>query len=120
MSSSGCRWERVPRARLTLTLAGAGASLDTVFVTTEDFKPAGADPRDNTPPAPSRTQGEAVGGTGQVKLTWDKCEDADLHHYSVYCGADKTFKCDNSTLIRSVFRARSRMPAWPLVNLSTR
>ncbi|MFB3891483.1 MAG: hypothetical protein ACE15C_05605 [Phycisphaerae bacterium] len=96
---------QVPRARLTLKLSGSGASLDSVLATTEDFKPAGADPRDATPPAAVKNlKAELVPGKGEVKLTWDNCADADFHHYSIYCGAGKDFKCDNSTLIRSVFK----------------
>ena len=95
----------VPRARLTLKLTGVGASLDTVFATTEDFKPKGADPRDSTPPPAVKALNAAVDGEkGTVAISWDKSDAPDLHHYSVFAGETSDFKCDNSTVIRSVFK----------------
>jgi hypothetical protein len=79
--------------------------LDTVMLTTEDFTPASADPRDATPPAAvTGLKAELDKATRQVKLSWSASGEADLHHYSVYCGSDEGFPCDNSSIVRSVYK----------------
>lgn len=79
--------------------------LDTVMITTEDFVPASADPRDSTGPAAvTGLAATADGATKGVTLTWDQSKTPDLHHYSVYYGQDEDFACDNATVIRSVYK----------------
>ena len=80
--------------------------LDTVMITTEDFIPGSPDPRDSTPPAPVKTiVAKPDKAKGEVILAWTPVSDPDFHHYSVYCGTDRNFKCGNATLVRSVRKA---------------
>ncbi len=77
--------------------------LDLVLLTQEDFTPQAAYPADAI--APEHVKGlKAMVSGKQVRLSWMANPDADLHHYSVYCGDSPDFTCDNTTLIRSVLK----------------
>ncbi len=88
--------------------------LDLILLTRENFSPEATCPAD--PIAPAKVNGLKAYPTGkQVKLTWEPAEDADLHHYSVYCGDSPGFTCDNTTIIRSVLKTdiTDVLPAVP-------
>lgn len=77
--------------------------LDLVLLTGDDFIPKAPYPMDNVPP--KRVEGLIVRSKDkQIQLSWDPVNAPDLHHYSVYCGNKKDFRCDNETIIRSVFK----------------
>jgi len=79
--------------------------LDTVMITTEQFVPVSPDPRDTTPPEPVTGLTASVDSENKhVRLTWNPSKAADFHHYSIYCGAGEDFICDNSSVIRSVYK----------------
>jgi hypothetical protein len=92
-------------SKLRISSRDDGLKLDTVMITTEGFVPVAADPRDSTPPKPvENLKAQVKSDAGGVLLTWDECKDVDFHHYSVYCGSDRDFVCDNATVIRSVYK----------------
>lgn len=91
--------------KLEISSSDDGLKLDSVLMTTEDFVPAGSDPRDTTGPAAVTGLAANVDLANRyVTLQWDAVDAGDLHHYSVYCGSDANFPCDNSSLIRSVYK----------------
>lgn len=90
---------------ISISSADDGLKLDTVMITTEDFVPSGSDPRDTTaPPAVTGLATTVDHERGHVKLAWNANGAPDLHHYSVYCGNNEDFDCDNASLIRSVYK----------------
>jgi hypothetical protein len=75
--------------------------LDRILITTGDFKPHLKDPCDEKAPGTIGAL-RATNNGDIVKISWSPVSDRDLHHYSVYCGYDSSFVCDNKSIIRSV------------------
>jgi len=106
------QWMRLAEAEfgetdkpLQLSASADSLKLDTVMLTTERFTPSGKDPRDTTAPsAVSGLSARVDRGSKQVELSWQASQAPDLHHYSVYVGQSEDFPCDNSTVIRSVYK----------------
>ncbi|OGF50031.1 MAG: hypothetical protein A2231_07355 [Candidatus Firestonebacteria bacterium RIFOXYA2_FULL_40_8] len=88
---------------LTLTSRDENLMLDTIMLTSGSDIPTGKDPRDST--APEAVKGfKAVPARSAVALSWEANKEPDLNHYSIYCSTKEDFECDNSTLIRSVYK----------------
>lgn len=88
---------------MDITSADDDLKLDMVLLTTENFVPDALYPADSLAPAKVQNVKALVKGN-QVQLSWEHSGDADLHHYSVYCGESDDFVCNNETVIRSVLK----------------
>jgi hypothetical protein len=98
-----CRMVTSPEMILNISSNDDVLKMDMILLTATDLQPEAQDPRDGVPP--DKVQGLSVKTSGnQVLISWLPSKEKDLHHYSVYCGSTEKFICDNSTIIRSVFK----------------
>lgn len=88
---------------LLLSSEDDALKLDMLMLTMEDFIPEAPSPADGV--APGQVMDLSVkSDANKVHISWAPVEDLDLHHYSVYCGKNEDFECNNETLVRSVLK----------------